>query len=58
MEKRFKSLSIFKFQAMFPNGDKCKEYLAGLKWAHYFSCLRFEHLKPFPHLKLARYSLH
>ena len=45
MEKRFKSLSIFEFQAKFPDGDKCKEYLAGLKWSQGYICIKCGHEK-------------
>jgi len=45
MEKRFKSLSIFEFQAMFGDEDKCKEYLAGLKWAQGYTCKKCGHEK-------------
>src|SRR5215210_8172326 len=43
MEKRFKSLSLFEFQERFPNDDKCKEYLADLKWSKGYSCLKCGH---------------
>ena len=35
----------FEFQAMFPDGDKCKEYLAGLKWAQGYICIKCGHEK-------------
>lgn len=43
MEKRFKSLSLFEFQERFPNDDKCKEYLADLKWLNGYKCLKCGH---------------
>ncbi len=43
MEKRFKSLSLFEFQARFPNDDKCKEYLADLKWGNGYKCIKCGH---------------
>ena len=38
MEKRFQSLSLFDFQAMFPDTDKCMAYLADIKWGGGYSC--------------------
>jgi hypothetical protein len=34
MENRLKRLSLFEFQPLFPNDDKCEDYLANLKWKH------------------------
>lgn len=45
MEKRFKSLSLFDFQAQFPDDDKCMEYLANLKWINGFKCIKCGHEK-------------
>jgi hypothetical protein len=45
MENRFKSLSLFEFQAQFPNEEKCIEYLASLKWATGFKCQKCGHDK-------------
>lgn len=45
MEKRFKSLSLFDFQAQFPDDNKCMEYLADLKWANGFKCIKCGHEK-------------
>ena len=45
MEKRFKSLSLFEFQAQFPNEERCTEYLANLKWASGFKCIKCGHDK-------------
>jgi len=45
MEKRFQSLSLFDFQAMFPDTDKCMAYLADLKWGGGYSCKKCEHDK-------------
>lgn len=36
MEKRLTSLSLFEFQNQFPDENKCKEYLANLKWKNGF----------------------
>lgn len=38
MEKKFKSLSIFEFQSMFPDDDSCYKYLSDLKWKDGFIC--------------------
>jgi hypothetical protein len=43
MEKRFKSLSLFEFQTQFPDEDKCKEYLANLKWKFGYKCSKCSH---------------
>lgn len=43
MEQKFESLSIFEFQAKFPNDDACYEYLARLKWPDGFSCPKCGH---------------
>lgn len=43
MEIRFKSLSLFEFQGMFPTDNKCEEYLAGLKWKDGYACLKCGH---------------
>ena len=40
MEKRFKSLSIFEFQAKFPDDVSCIKYLSDLKWEDGYSCKR------------------
>ena len=40
MEKRFKSLNLFEFQSRFPDSDKCREYLAKLKWKDGYSCAK------------------
>lgn len=45
MEKRFKSLSLFEFQSRFPDSDKCREYLAELKWKNGYSCTKCGHGK-------------
>jgi len=45
MEKRFKSLSLFEFQAQFPNDETCTEYLADLKWTNGFKCSKCGHDK-------------
>lgn len=38
MEAKFKSLSIFEFQAQFPDDESCLRYLSSLKWKDGFSC--------------------
>ncbi len=38
MEKRFKSLSIFEFQAKFSDDLSCIKYLSDLKWEDGYSC--------------------
>lgn len=43
MEKRFKSLSIFEFQKMFPDDDACYEYLSEIKWENGFVCPKCGH---------------
>jgi hypothetical protein len=45
MENRFKSLSLFEFQTRFPDEDKCKEYLANLKWENGYKCPKCGHEK-------------
>jgi tRNA G26 N,N-dimethylase Trm1 len=45
MEKRFKSLSLFEFQSRFPDSDKCREYLANLKWGKGYACRHCGHGK-------------
>lgn len=38
MEKRYKSLSLFEFQRMFPDDEACLKYLAEMKWKEGFKC--------------------
>lgn len=38
MEKRFESLTIFKFQELFPDERSCMNHLVKLKWAEGFKC--------------------
>lgn len=38
MEQRFKSLSIFEFQELYPDNDSCFKYLSKLKWENGFVC--------------------
>ncbi len=38
MESRFKSLSIFEFQALFPDDASCLTHLSKQKWADGFKC--------------------
>lgn len=45
MEKRFKSLSLFQFQAMFPDTDTCMTYLAEMKWGVAYNCKKCSHDK-------------
>ncbi len=45
MEQRFKSLSIFDFQARFPDNDSCLSHLAGLKWSNGYTCPKCGHGK-------------
>jgi hypothetical protein len=40
MEAKFKSLSIFEFQEMFPTDKSCLEYLEKIKWESGFQCLK------------------
>ena len=48
MEKRFKSLSLFEFQSRFPDSDRCREYLAELKWKDGYACSKCGHGKYCP----------
>jgi len=43
MEERFKSLSVFEFQARFPDEGTCVKYLAVLKWANGYNCRKCGH---------------
>jgi len=43
MEQRFKSLSVFEFQARFPDQGACVKYLADLKWPNGYSCSKCGH---------------
>lgn len=43
MEQRFKSLSIFEFQARFPDEGACIKYLADLKWSGGYICKKCGH---------------
>lgn len=45
MENRFRSLSLFEFQTRFPDEDKCREYLANLKWEKGYKCPKCGHEK-------------
>ncbi|WP_339678634.1 IS1595 family transposase [Cyclobacterium marinum] len=38
MEKRYKGLSIFEFQRMYPTDRECYKYLAELKWKDGYVC--------------------
>lgn len=38
MEAKYKSLSLFEFQARFPDETSCYEYLADLKWSDGYKC--------------------
>ena len=43
MEQKFKSLSLFEFQDRFKTLDDCLAYLAELKWATGYRCVRCGH---------------
>lgn len=43
MEKRFKSLSLFEFQTLFPDDKSCTVYLADIKWKNGYKCPKCEH---------------
>lgn len=45
MEERFKSLTVFEFQARFADGEKCLEYLVQLKWGAGYRCPKCGHEK-------------
>jgi hypothetical protein len=45
MEARFKSLSIFEFQAKFVDDDSCFAYLAELKWKDGYECPKCKNKK-------------
>ncbi|MDB5261956.1 MAG: ISXO2-like transposase protein, partial [Adhaeribacter sp.] len=45
MEKRYKTLSLFEFQTRFADEDKCKAYLATLKWGNGYTCAKCGHGK-------------
>ena len=45
MEAKYKSLSIFDFQARFPDKDSCLKELADLKWKDGFTCKKCQHSK-------------
>lgn len=43
MEQRYKSLSLFDFQAKFSDQDSCLSYLAESKWKDSYHCLKCNH---------------
>lgn len=43
MESRFKSLSIFEFQKLFPDTESCLKYLSGIKWTEGYKCRKCGH---------------
>ena len=43
MEARFKSLSIFEFQQLFPDDAACLVHLADMKWKDGFNCRYCKH---------------
>ena len=43
MESRFKSLSIFEFQAQFPDEESCLAHMSKLKWGNGFKCRYCNH---------------
>jgi hypothetical protein len=45
MEAKYKSLSIFEFQRLFPDEDSCYKYLVDLKWSKGFNCTKCGHDK-------------
>ncbi len=45
MEGKYKSLSIFDFQKMFPDDESCYKYLVDMKWKDGFKCTKCGHTK-------------
>jgi hypothetical protein len=45
MEQQFQSLTIFDFQAKYPDDHSCLSYLAGLKWKDGYTCPKFGNTK-------------
>ena len=45
MEKRYKSLSIFEFQSMFPDDRSCFKYLADMTWNDGYKCKKCGYTK-------------
>ncbi|MBP9178639.1 MAG: IS1595 family transposase [Flavobacteriales bacterium] len=45
MESRFKSLSIFEFQQLFPDDASCLAHLSSIKWKEGFACRYCGHSK-------------
>lgn len=45
MESKYKSLSIFEFQARFPDDESCYKHLVQLKWQKGFKCTSCGHSK-------------
>jgi hypothetical protein len=43
MEKRYESLSLFKFQEQYPDNQSCYDHLAKLKWPEGFICEKCQH---------------
>ena len=43
MEKKYKSLSIYEFQEIFPDDESCKAYLAEKKWTSGYCCKKCHH---------------
>jgi len=43
MESKFKSLSIFDFQRLFPDDDACLVHLSNMKWKGGFKCAKCGH---------------
>jgi hypothetical protein len=51
MEAKYKSLSIFEFQASFPDEDACYKHLAEMKWKDGFKCTKCNHTKSYQGIK-------
>lgn len=45
MEKKYKSLSVFDFQHMFPDDKSCYSYLANLKWKNGYECQKCKNIQ-------------
>jgi len=43
MEQRYKSLSLFDFQAKFPDSESCLRYLSEIKWKDGYTCIKCNH---------------
>lgn len=45
MESKYKSLSLFEFQKLFPDDESCYQYLVKMKWENGFTCSSCGHTK-------------